>query len=100
MHAEQAHASTIAQEASIMTAPTDDQNPGLSRRHLLAGAGAAAAGAAFAATVLPATAGAQAPAAVPEALVPQALAPAITGLQYHQIDGVAFTTLGNEGTQG
>ena len=50
--------------------------------------------------VLPATAGAQVPAAVPEALVPQALAPAITGLQYHQIDGVAFTTLGNQGAAG
>ena len=83
-----------------MTAPTDDQTLGLSRRHLLAGAGAA-----WAATVLPATAGAQAPAAVsqalvPQALLPQALAPAITGLQYHQIDGIAFTTLGNEGVSG
>jgi hypothetical protein len=68
-----------------MTTQPDDQPGGLTRRQIIAGAGAAAAGAAVLGAGLPGRAGASAPAAVP-----QAVAPAIPGLTYKSIDGVAF----------
>ena len=71
-----------------MTTHTDDQPGGLTRRQIIAGAGAAAAGAAVLGTALTSgPAGAKAPTA---GAVPQALSPAIAGLTYKSIDGVAF----------
>ena len=72
-----------------MTIQPDDQTSGLTRRQIIAGAGAAAAGATLLSTALPGSAGAAAPAVVPGAMLPQALDPAIPGLTYQMIDGVA-----------
>jgi hypothetical protein len=70
-----------------MTTQPDDQQGGLTRRQIIAGAGAAAAGAAVLGTTLTAgTAGAKAP----TGFAPRALDPAIAGLTYKAIDGVAF----------
>lgn len=70
-----------------MTTTPDDQQGGLTRRQIIAGAGAAAAGAAVLGAGLPGRAGAVAPAAVPLALD----AP-ITGLTYINIDALGFRT--------
>lgn len=70
-----------------MTTHSDDQPSGLTRRQIIAGAGAAAAGAAVLGTTLAAgSAGAKSAAG----FAPQALAAAIPGLTYQAIDGVAF----------
>lgn len=71
-----------------MTTQPDDQQAGLTRRQIIAGAGAAAAGAAVLGTTLTAgTAGARAPQAFP-----QAIDPSITGLTYVGIDALGFRT--------
>ena len=71
-----------------MTTQPDDQQAGLTRRQIIAGAGAAAAGAAVLGTTLTAgTAGARAPQAFPQALDPN-----LTGLTYIGIDAVGFRT--------
>jgi hypothetical protein len=71
-----------------MTTQPDDQPGGLTRRQIIAGAGAAAAGAAVLGTTL--TAGA-AGAAAPQAF-PQAIDPSMTGLTYIGIDAVGIRT--------
>lgn len=71
-----------------MTTQSDDQQAGLTRRQIIAGAGAAAAGAAVLGTTLTTgVAGAKAPQAFPQAIDPN-----VTGLTYVGIDAVGFRT--------
>ena len=77
-----------------MTTQRDEINGGLTRRQVIAGAGAAAAGAALIGAAVPGSAVAAAPAAIAGALPPQALDPSIAGLTYKAIDGVALDVAG------
>ena len=81
-----------------MTTQPVDQNGGLTRRQIIAGAGAAAAGAALVGAALPGSAGAAAPAAIAGTMTPQALDPSIAGLTYKAIDGVALAVASTSGT--
>lgn len=77
-----------------MTTQPDDQQAGLTRRQIIAGAGAAAAGAAVLGTTLTAgSAGAKAPAA----FAPRALDAALAGLTYKALDAAAFDVFSFEG---